>query len=310
MDNEEKVFRTELTGKRGDFSVSPDGSRILFSTNRLSDGLRLLDLRSGKIEVIPVEHGWTWGMPQWSADGKRVVAISTAVRDNRYIVGEQQVILIDPSNWKHSLITVGQGVRIFPFFSADGKTVYYFKGKKRDEGATLASGFDLYATDITSQREARLTEEGFYQVRLGSVDPTNRELLFIAAGGKTNKGADNYVISFNLATHRLKRLSIEQMRDPVKAALERDGNAIFGFNHLDVDAAGNLYFIAAKLREGGGNYRWFVVKTTPEGQAPAILTELPISMNFDIARGTGEIYVMDKQGDQIVFRRLNVVANH
>lgn len=303
MDIDEKVFRTGLTGKHGDFSVSPDGSRILFSTNSLADGLRLLDLRSGKIEVVPMERGRTWEMPQWSADGKRVVAISTAVRDNYYIVSEQQVILIDPSNWKHSPITDDQGVRISPFFSVNGNTIYYFKGKMRESGKTVASRFVLHSIDLASRREELLATEEFYQVGLG--DDLAGTLLFRAipySGFGVKEGEARSIFLTYEAQHRNLRLfrmdfgkELHQIRTPKR------------------DKAGNVYFVAAKVPVGGGssgNFRWFVFKATPEGQAPAILTELPISMGFDIARNTGEIYIMDKRGGEIVFRRLNVIADH
>lgn len=303
MNYEEKVYRTGLTSKRGDFSVSPDGSRILFSTNRLSDGLRLLDLRTGKIEVIPVEHGRTWEMSSWSADGKRVVAISTAVHDNRYIVGQQQVILIDPSNWKHSQVTDGESVRILPFFSADGKVIYYFKGKRRESGKTVASRFGLYAIDLGSEREELLAAEEFYQVGLG--DDQAGVILFRAipySGFGVKEGEARSIFLTFEARYRNLRLfrmdfgkELHQIRTPKR------------------DKAGNVYFVAATVPVDGGNngnFRWFVFKATPEGKAPAILTELPISMGFDIARNTGEIYVMDKQNDEIVFRRLSVLADH
>lgn len=71
-----------------------------------------------------------------------------------------------------------------------------------------------------------------------------------------------------------------------------------------------MYFIAAKASPGGGNYLWFLVRANVDGTQMEMLTELPISMRFVIAGNTGEIYVMDKEGKELIFRRLAVLATH
>lgn len=297
-----KTFRTSLTGKGSKFAVSPDGSRLLFATGSLLHGLSMLDLLNGRIEAVPMEPGRTWEMPSWSADGKQVVAISTAVRDNYYIVGDMQLILIDPGTWKQRTISSGAGVTIFPFFSADGKSVYYFKGAKRENGATPASRFDLYAIDLASGKEQRLTHEEFYQVTRG--DDDGKTILFGAIpGAKTVKDAfsgktQNALLRYSMTDAALVPITIDQ------------SSGISLFSHPERDTAGNLYFVAAKLPPGSGRYQWFVFRADATGKAPIALAELPIGLDFELARRTGEIWVMDKLGDEIVFRRLRVVAEH
>lgn len=302
MEIEEKTLHTGLIGKGDEFAVSPEGTRLLFTTGSLTHGLRILDLRSGRIEAVPMESGHTWEMPSWSADGKQVVAISTAVRDSYYIVGDMQLILIDPETWKHRTIGSGAGVKIFPFFSADGKSIYYFKGAKRTSGVTPASRFDLYAIDLASGKEQRLTHEEFYQVTRG--DDDGKTILFGAIpGAKTVKDA------FGRKTREV--LLRYSMTDAVLAPVGIDqSGGISLFGNPERDTAGNLYFVAARLPPGSGRYQWFLFRADAAGKAPIALTELPIGLDFDLARQKGEIWVMDKQGDEIVFRRLRALAEH
>lgn len=302
MEIEAKILHTGLNGKGGEFAISPDGKHLLFTTGSLMHGLRILDLQSGRIGVVPMEAGRTWEMPSWATDGKQVVAISTAVRDNHYLVGDMQVILIDPKTWKHRSISSGEGVKIFPFFSADNSLVYFFKGVKRTSGSTLASRFDLYVINVATGKEVQLTHEQFYQVTRG--DDDGKSVLFggipraksikDAFGAKTQ----NVILRYSKTDQRLMPTDID-----LSIGLSNVLNPVR-------DKVGNLYFVAAKLPQGSGRYQWFVFRANGADKPPILLTELPIGLNFDLARQTGEIYVMDKQGDEIIFRRLQALANH
>jgi dipeptidyl aminopeptidase/acylaminoacyl peptidase len=97
------VFRTDTwrSNARGasNFAVSPDGTRIIFNTGQtVEDGLLMLDLKNGQKIQLPGERNRAWGMGNWSHDGQQIVAVSTAVRDNRYQIGEQKIITRNHSN--------------------------------------------------------------------------------------------------------------------------------------------------------------------------------------------------------------------
>ena len=298
---EDKLFRTGLSGKRGIFAVAPDGGRLLFTTDSLAHGLRVLDLHSGKIDVIQAEAGRYWEMPSWSHDGKQVVAVSTAVQNGYHIVGDMQVILIDPATWRHRTITVGDGVKNLPFFSADGKHIYYFKGIKRESGKTPASRFDLYSVDLATGQERQLTHEKFYLAGRG--DDDGDSIIFNATPNATKSMKDAFGKEARNALFRLRVGNLAPI-----AVDQRNG--VFDFYKPQRDKKGNLHFIAAKERPGGGHFLWFLVRAGPDGSTPVVLTELPISMGFGIARRTNEIWVMDRSGEEIVFRRLDGLAAH
>lgn len=300
----EKTYRTGLEAKRGHVSVSPDGRYLIFDTDRLAHGLRLLNLSNGTIGIIPPEAGRTFGFPSWSPDGRQVAVVSAVVRDNRYIVENMQIAVLDTTTWQHRVIVASEGVKFSPFFSADGKTVYYFNGKKRESGKTVASRYDLFAIDLASGRERRLTNEEFYQAEKG--DENSKSVLFMAVGGKRYKEIKD---AFGKWGGNTLYLYDRQNGNAVPISMDQS-SGIFNFSEPQRDKAGNLYFIAAKKRPGGGNFLWFLFKSTGDGKNPLILSELPISFGFDIAKNTGEIYVMDKIGEEMIIRKLATTAVH
>lgn len=293
------MYRTGLEAKKGRFAVSPDGQQLVFTTDQLVHGLRLLDLRSGTITVIPEGEGRNFGFPAWSPDGKQLVVVSAVVKDNHYSLDGMEIELLDVGTWRKRSIAAGDGVKFFPFFSADGKAVYYSKGKRRESGKTPASRYDLYSIDLASTSETRLTHKEFYQLGTGDDDKTS--VLFSA----TNSGKDafgvttrNALFLYEKATGYVSLLDIDQ------------SSGIFDFISPQRDQTGNLYFISAKAGPGGGNYLWSLVRSNRDGRRAEILTDLPISMRFSIAKKTGEIYVMDKKGEELIIRRLAVRAAH
>lgn len=299
----EKIYRTGLEAKKGRLAVSPDGRQLVFTTDRMTHGLRLLDLRSGITTMIPEGVGRNFGLPAWSPDGKQLAVVSAAVRNNVYSRDGMEIELLEVGTWKRRSIAAGDGVKIFPFFSADGKRVYYFKGERRESGRTPAGRYDLYAVDLVSGQETRLTYEEMYEV--GKGDETQVAVLFHATPSykKSIKDAQgkegrNALFIYELSSGLLSLLPVDQ------------SSGIFDFHDPLRDSAGNLYFISAKANPGGGYYLWFLVRTNREGKQAEILTELPISMCFGIAKNTGEIYVMDRKGEELIIRRLSAQAAH
>lgn len=300
---QEAVYRTGLAAKKAWFSVSPDGKQLIFSTDRQAHGLRLIDLSNGKVTVFAGEVGRDLSMPDWSPDGKRIALVSAAIRDGYYSLDGMEILVADVASGQRQKIATSDGVKFFPFFSADGKTLYYFNGKKREEGKTPASRYDLYAVDLSSGKYTRVTHEEFYQA--GKGDDTQRSVLFDAIPNFSKRFKDAFGVEsrgalflYDKPTSKISTIAVDQ------------SSGIFNFSDAQRDKAGNLHFIAAKNRPGGGNYLWFLVRTTPEGKQAEILADLPISMAFDIAQNTGEIYVSDKAGEELIFRRLPILAAH
>lgn len=302
MDREETIIRTGMKGKAGrsiDWDVSPDGAYILFNTGKTTDGLLLLDVKKQQVSRIPGESGRFWEMAAWSHDGKQVVAISTAIRDGYYQVGQQEVVLLDPRDWRHRKLAATEGVNIFPFFSADGKTVYYFKGQKRDSGATPASRFDLYAYDLAADRETCLTHEKIYQVGRGHDD--GQTIMFSAYGiqrmpsinpNSRRQQEQQGIYVFDKVSRQLRHFEVDQK------------GGFFNLYLGGKDAAQNIYFTAAKLPPGGGRYVWSIYRCNPKGRACTMLSDSQIGSDVNIAAKTNDVFFSAVQNDEIVFRRL------
>jgi len=306
---EEKIYRTGLKTESGDFSVSPNGDVLIFTTRKLSHGMRVIDLKTGAIRIVPSEPKRVLEMARWSRDGKQLIGVSSGVVDNHYHPGDSQVVLIDPRNWSQQTITSGSGVKADPFLSLDGKTVYYFKGKVRKIGATAASHYELFALNLADGREAQLTEESFYQAGHGDFYGDG-EIIFAGMGTRqfsNLKGVDGIaefrIFSFGLASHQLGLVPINNM------------GTLFEFSRPKADRNRTLYFQAGTKAQTGpnaysvtGRYAYSLLRSTSEGAAPVRLAWLPTWATYDIAKCTGDIYVSGERDGELVFRRLTEVA--
>lgn len=300
---EEKVFRTGIESDGAALAASPDGQFVLFTTGRPTRELRLLDVASGEIRVIPGDFGRIHSFPVWSRDGLRVAAVSTVVRKGHYVLDDVQIVVFEPHTWMRRVITSGEGVRLHPFFSRDGKTVYYFKGKKRESGKTVGKDYDLFAVDLESGRETQLTHTKTFT--MGPGDDDGKTILFetydsknltsfIPMGNRINSTPQAALFLYDKSTGVITSFPIDQ----------RSG--IFNFYSPLRDQSRNVYFITNKSRPRE-NYRFFLYRTNPRGQNPEELAELSVSARFDIASDTGDIFVTEWQKQEPIrpewFRR-------
>jgi len=295
----EKMYRTGLEASKGWFAISPDGYLIVFETGLMAHGLRLLDLRTREISIIPVQTGRIYRSPSWSPDGKHVAVVSATVQDNREVVGDRQIVLLDKGTWLPRIISPNEGFKTSPFFSEDGKTIYYFNGKKRESGKTPASRYDLHAVDLVSLQETQLTHEEFYQACDG--DEKGRNVLFSATSKTTDafgKKSRNALFLYDKAGGGISQIQVDQ------------SSGIFDFSCPHRDMAGNLYFEASKARADGGNYLSYLIRSSHDGRAIEYLAQMPINLGFDIARNTGAIFALGTDGEELIFQRLTAKAAH
>ena len=333
----ETVYPTGLKAKKGYLAVSPDGEKVIFETNYFSHGLRLLDTKTKTISVIPQNAGRTLGHPRWSPDGSRIVLVSTAIENNYFNLDDMKIVLLDTKNWNEKIISASQGVNIFPFFSQDGKQVYYFKGKKREEGKTPAANYDLYSIDLESYQETRLTYKEFFQVNRGDDNGQNivitgekmesekqkqqkqpqivslletpfqsfiKKILAIMNIFIENKKSDGHKNSYNELLESLsweKLYRIDKKTKAISMIDVHDPENFFEFRSPRYRRSKEIYFISKRKSLQSG---WFLSKADQDGSNPKVLQKVSIVDGFDIAQETGDIFIIDKIREEIVIKKL------
>ena len=333
----ETIYPTGLKAKKGYLAVSPDGEKVVFETNYFSHGLRLLDTKTKTISVIPQNAGRTLGHPRWSPDGSRIVLVSTAIENNYFNLDDMKIVLLDTKNWNEKIISASQGVNIFPFFSQDGKQVYYFKGKKREEGKTPAADYDLYSIDLDSYQETRLTYKEFYQVNRGDDNGQNivitgekmeserqkqqkqpqivslletpfqsfiKKILAIMNIFIENKKSDGHKNSYNELLESLsweKLYRIDKKTKAISMIDVHDPENFFEFRSPRYRRSKEIYFISKRKSLQS---EWFLSKADQDGSNPKVLQKVSIVGGFDIAQETGDIFIIDKIGEEMVITKL------
>lgn len=307
MSAEEKVYRTGIKAIPRYFSVAPGGEKLVFDTSKPFGGMRLFDMASGKIQEIPVEPEHVWEMGSWSADGKRLVAVSTGWKNRQYNRNDMKITLVDPRDWSWQAISpTGQNVKIRPFFSPDGTRVYYFRGEARSTGATAASKYDLYSINLANRKEEKLTDDGFYQVEAGDVSADGRTIYFSKIGGRPmslegREDRDGFIYNTLIVTLDLQTREMRPTRDFDKARFIETVRP-------RLDASGRVYFKGI-TRPIGGAFVYSIFRRGQDNQLPQRLADFSIGGSFDIARHTGDIFLFDTRDGEIIFRRIAVNAN-
>ncbi|MDR1615158.1 MAG: hypothetical protein LBS26_06300 [Campylobacteraceae bacterium] len=293
----ETVYKTGIMDKTVfDYSISPDGTKILFNTDQIVDGLQLLDLKSGKISKIQAEQNRMWTTTSWSRDGTKVAAISTVIRNNTYMLYEQDVIILDTKDWSYRYLNIPQGVNHAPIFSTDGKMLYYFRGIPRKSGKTPASKFDLYSYDLTANKETKLTNYEMYQVH--RIYDDGDEILFPAYDSRLPnfkpKGRmfnQTSLYAVNKLTLKLRMLSFDQS----------SGFFEIYFDGKDMD--GNIYFRTNRDGKGGRIIR-FIYRCDSSGNNCENIRSRSMQNFVRIPFNKKEIFISDTIENEIVFRKL------
>ena len=174
----EALARHLTPGVGGNFNpaFSPDGRRIVFSSNRdvpargplpAGEGSHVYVMASDGSDVRRLTHhdGWSWsGMPTFSADGRRVFYQHVAY--DRFSPASVVIrsIDVDGEDDPH-LITRADGLSAWPAVSADGRLIFAGQrdgfwqilahsdggeGAGGDEERILAASFDLQAPSVAS----------------------------------------------------------------------------------------------------------------------------------------------------------------
>lgn len=303
-----QVFHTKIYSitSFARIAVVPDGSEVILEIAPLTNGLKVMNISTKEISPIPVEEGRVYLFASWSPDGKRLVVISSKRQGDLHNIDDMQICVLESGTWKSTTLTKGVGYRITPFFSVDGKTIYYFKGKRRNKGMTPASHYDLYAIDLGGGEERRLTYEEIYQMDSG--DDDGQKVLFQAYGA--NRFSSKYFSKqFNRDIDQAGLyLYVKENAAIVPLQIDQS-NGVFNFYHPRRDRMGNIYFITNTLSSGGGGYARWLGRVSSSEKRVELLKELSVASSFDIARNVGVVFsIENKKGEWMVLKSIHSTA--
>jgi len=153
------------TENETDPSWSPDGKKIVYSTcptlgaSSKSD-LRILDLATGKVALIPGSEGLV--TPRWSPDGKFISAMTLDAMG-------MKVLSIESGKWS----SLDTGPVAFPEWSHDSKFIYYLQWKGDATLIRICPG-DAKREVLADVKDEHFT--GFFTSWM-NLDPSDAPLL-------------------------------------------------------------------------------------------------------------------------------------
>lgn len=158
----------EDDGQEADPNWSPDGRTVVYSTAPAPDpkkeGLRMLDLASGKVSPVPGSTGM-WS-PRWSPDGRHIAAKS-------YSQPSLWVFDTGTEQWRVLLKSTPNTPVDFPAWSSDSRFIYFLRiWGDRGVFRILAQGGQ--PEKVVDLNDLHLT--GWFNFSM-SLDPTDAPLL-------------------------------------------------------------------------------------------------------------------------------------
>jgi Tol biopolymer transport system component/DNA-binding winged helix-turn-helix (wHTH) protein len=110
-------------------SISPDGKRIAFESNRTGfNEVWICDADGGNCLQLTSFRGTLTGTPRWSPDGRQIAF------DSR-VSGEAKIYLVDPNGGTARELQIDSHGNSQPSWSVDGKWIYFSVGDDRGEPA-------------------------------------------------------------------------------------------------------------------------------------------------------------------------------
>lgn len=153
-------------------ALSPDGQTMAFSyeyfgidktRHARTIGFYNLEKKEFSIFLIPGNQGWS--KPSYSWDGKKLVFTISLVTEKGMHWDKKKFAVMDLSDFSYEIITEDWGMRFWPSFSPDGKSILYRKPAKiRKSGKTRYKHWDIWEMDIQGEVKTQLTFYKYYQL--------------------------------------------------------------------------------------------------------------------------------------------------
>lgn len=173
--------------------------------------------------------------PEWSHDG-RYIAFSS----KRFSPSVPNIVLMDTEN-KYTMRQITTKGGASPYFSPDGKTIYYLSFQDSKKG-------EIYSVAIDSGEVKRLTNDEFMDF-CPSVSQDNRYLYYTSVrrdsngNGKLDERDNSYIIRLDMVTGKFIELTAGNLSlFDTKYSNLMNGSILFT---ASLDNALNIYYIPA-----------------------------------------------------------------
>jgi hypothetical protein len=186
-DRESGRERQLTSGLRArDPAVSPDGRRVVFTTNDLgSMGLAVIPFEGGKHEVLyRGRDGDQIFAPRWSPDG-RYLTYSHWRRG-----GERDIVVMEVASRTAQRITADRALDTDPMFSSDGKRIYFTSDR--------TGIFNIYCYDL-ERKELSQVSNLLGGAFVPAISPDEKRAYYV---GFSAKGYDLHEMKLDRAAYK------------------------------------------------------------------------------------------------------------
>ena len=176
---------TKITDSRGmnKFpSWSPDGSKIVFMSNRIKDStydIFTINADGSQLTRITAFRGWN-GHPDWSPDGKRIIF------DSAY-QGDFEIYSMNPDGTDVINLTQHEGWDNRPQWSPDGTKIAFVT--KRDDN------FEIYIMNADGSNQVNLTNHP-ERDDMPHWSPDGTKIAFVSNRDQIPEKLDPYIAEF------------------------------------------------------------------------------------------------------------------
>lgn len=194
---------TDSPGYDAEATISPDGSKIVFTSLRDGDlDIYVMDADGSNVKRLTHELGYDGG-PFFSPDGTKIVyrayhpTDSAEVADYRALLqdrlirpGKLDIYVMDADGSNKRRLTNNGAANFAPFWHPDGRRII-FSSNLADP---TSRNFDLYLIDIDGQNLERVTTSPVFD-GFPMFSPDGRQLVFASNRGAAREGDTNIFIA-------------------------------------------------------------------------------------------------------------------